>query len=242
MAGLLYKDFVGIKGKWMVWVFVGFTVVFLALRFVLIGEEYDVALATIPMSLMVYGMFLPSLWTATICKNDEQHKTTQFVKALPLNKNAHIASKYIFIGVAVYIIFSLENIWIIIFNSVAGKGEGAQVIDAMASFIVIFSGATLIIAAVELPFIITLGIKKGALVKTSILEGLMFIVVIYVFFGDMNALENFDITFIVEWYQNHTIFMMFLTIISPVVNIFVYWLSYCITCKINKNREVEIDG
>ncbi len=240
MAGLLYKDFVGIKGKWIVWTFVGLTVAFFALRFVWIGD--DIRLALILLMFIPYGLFLPSFWTAAICKNDEQHKTTQFVKALPLNRNAYIASKYIFIGIVVYIIFSLENIWIIIFNSVAEKGDAAQIIEAMGSFIVIFSGAALTIAAIELPFIITLGVKKGALVKTTILEGLMFLVVIYVFFGDMNALENYDITFIVEWYQNHTIFMMFLTIISPIVNIFIYWLSYCITCKINKNREVEIDG
>ena len=104
MAGLLYKDFIGIRGKRIVGILAGCTVLFLIVRFVFpgnvtaalaggmkeseAGELRDSVLATLPMLLVVCGMTLPSTWTAAICRNDEKNKTRQFTGALPLDKNA----------------------------------------------------------------------------------------------------------------------------------------------------------
>ncbi|MBD5522297.1 MAG: ABC-2 transporter permease [Lachnospiraceae bacterium] len=266
MAGLLYKDFIGINGKRIVWILIGATLLFLILRFVFpgnvdtvlgfgmveneagelvemtVGDFSDSFLVIIPMILIASGIALPSTWTSAICRNDEKNKTRQFTRTLPLDKNAYIASKYIFIGIAVYVLFSLETVWIMIFNSVAGNNNCSELIAAISQLLIVFSGISILLASIELPFFLTLGVKKGSLLKIAILEGLAFLAIAYLFFGNLKVFENFDIIVFSDWCKEHLVVVALISIISPIVDIFIYWLSYRITCRINQNREVEIDG
>ena len=97
MAGLLYKDFIGINGKRIVWILIGATLLFMILRFVFpgnvdtvmlggmveneagelvemtVGEFRDYFLVLIPMPLVACGIMLPSTWTSAICRNDEKN-------------------------------------------------------------------------------------------------------------------------------------------------------------------------
>ncbi|MGN0414837.1 MAG: ABC-2 transporter permease [Agathobacter sp.] len=264
MAGLLYKDFVGIKGKKMVLLFLGATLLFLVLRFLFpgtntvaisgamrendagelvqmtMGDLFDSFLVFVPLFFMACAIFLPSAWMVAILKNDERSGTRKFIRALPLQRNAYIASKYVFIGLAVYLLFSLECIWIIIYSSCAGDNTSAQLIRSMSAFIMIFSGLTLIVAAIELPFYITLGMKKGNLVKAGIMEGMGFLVVTYLLFGNLSIFENYDIFKLVSWCETHFFVMTLITVLTPFICLFLYWLSYRITCRMNRNSEVKI--
>lgn len=241
MAGLLYKDFIGIKGKRILWILFGCTVLFLALRLAF-PEIWDSFLVTLPMLLIVCGITLPSMWTAAICRNDERHKTKQFTDALPLGKNAYIASKYLFIGIAVYVLFSLETTWIIIFNSVAGDNLSREVLTYISSLLMSFCGISLLLASIELPFFLTLGVKKGSVLKTAIIEGIAFLAIAYLFFGNLRVFENFNIYFFVNWCEKHLVIVALISILSPVADTLLFWLSYRLTCRINQNREVDIDG
>lgn len=264
MAGLLYKDFVGIKGKKIIWIFTICTILFLALRlafpgnvnadmagssigmretesgeFVTVTSGYfwDFLLMIPPMLLIASGLVLPSIWTTSICKNDETNKTKQFTRTLPLGKNAYIASKYLFIGIAVYILFSLETIWIIIFNSVAGDNPARKIIISFSQLLVVLCGISLLLASIELPFFITLGVKKGSIIKTAILEGIAFLIIAYLFFGDLKIFEKFNIYALANWCQEHIVMVLLISTLSPIADIFIFWLSYRITCKINQDRE-----
>ena len=266
MAGLLYKDFIGINGKRIVSILIGATLLFLILRFVFpgnvdtivgfgmveneagelvemtAGDLRDSFLVMIPMLLIASGIALPSTWTTAICRNDEKNKTRQFTGTLPLDKNAYIASKYIFIGIAVYVLFSLETAWIMIFNSVAGNNNCSELIAAISQLLIVFNSLSLLLASIELPFFLTLGVKRGSVLKTAIIEGLAFLAIAYLFFGNLKVFENFDIIVFVDWCKEHIVVVALISIISPIVDIFIFWLSYRITCRINQNREVEIDG
>lgn len=255
MAGLLYKDFIGIKGKRIIWTLIGCTVLLIIVRLAFPG---NVATATVTgaetgvvrdsfvvmlvLLFIAYGLMLPSGWTAAICKNDEKYKTRQFTRVLPLDKNAYIASKYIFIGIAVYVLYSLETMWIIICNSVAGNNASRELIVAFSQFLPVFCGLSLLLASIELPFFITLGVKKGAVVKIALLEGVFFLIIVYLFFCNLKVFANFDIDVFVSWCQEHVVVATLYSILSPVLDIVIFWLSYRITCRVNKNREVEIDG
>ena len=265
MAGLLYKDFVGIKGKKMVLLFLAGTLLFLVLRFLFPGSNasvmsgymretgageiaamtkgdlYDSFLMLIPLIFIAAAIFLPSAWTVAILKNDDMTRTRQYIRVLPLERNAYIASKYLFIGIAVYILLSLETVWCIIFNSCAGDNSSAQLMQVMSTFVVFFAGTTLIIAAIEMPFYLTLGMKKGNLIKTGILEGLGFLAVAYLLFGDLGILDKFDLFSFVDWCKAHSFEMTLITVLTPLACLLLYWLSYRLTCHINKNREVEIN-
>ncbi|MCM1186954.1 MAG: ABC-2 transporter permease [Lachnoclostridium sp.] len=261
MAGLLYKDFVGIKGKKIVWVFTVCTILFLILRLafpgngnadmagasmgmretesgefvaITIGDFQDFLLMMPPMLLIACGLILPSIWTTSICKNDETNNTKQFTKSLPLGKNAYIASKYLFIGIAVYILFSLETIWIIIFDSVAGDNPAREIILTFSQLLAVLCGISLLLASIELPFFITLGVKRGSMIKTAILEGIAFLIIAYLFFGDLTVFESLNIYALANWCQEHIVIVLIITTLSPVADIFIFWLSYRITCKINQ--------
>lgn len=235
MAGLLYKDFIGIKGKRIVWILTGCTVLILILRFVFPKNELgDFFLMMPPMLLVVYGITLPSMWTAAICRNDERSKTRQYIGALPLDRNAYIASKYIFIGIAVYILFSLETLWIIIFMSAAGDNRSSEVVAAVSPLLMMFCGLSLLLVSIELPFYLTLGVKKGSILRIAIAEGAAFLAIAYLLFGNLKIFENFDIYVFADWCEKHLVTVTLISILSPVADIFIFWLSYRIVCRINK--------
>lgn len=266
MAGLLYKDFVGIRGRRILLILLGCTLVFVVLRFlfpgnvdavmsvgmveneagelvgITVGELRDSFLVMLPLLFMVAGISLIPTWTVAICRHDEINRTRQYTAALPLAKNAYIASKYLFIGIAVYLLFSLDSIWIIIFNSVAGDNNSAECLRILSQFLMTFCGLILILAAIELPFFITFGVKKGMLVKTALIEGAAFLGAAYLFFGNLKVFRHFDITVFINWCEEHLIIVALISILSPIAELFFFWLSYRITCRINQNREAEIDG
>ena len=98
MAGLLYKDFVGIKGRYQVIVFSVLTLLFLVLRLLLPGnagewgEFLDYGGMTFVLTIVVISMMFISRFTSSIIENDEQHNAMQFTKTLPLEKNSYIST------------------------------------------------------------------------------------------------------------------------------------------------------
>lgn len=266
MAGLLYKDFIGIKGRRIVWILIGCTLAFLILRLVFpgdvttvmsgvwteteageleaftVGDLRDSLLINLPLLFILSSLMLPSTWTAAICRHDEKNKTREFTRALPLDKKAYIASKYIFIGITVYLLLSLDMMWIIIFNGLAGDNNSARCMAIVSLLSPTLCGISLVIAAIELPFFITLGVKKGMVIKTAILEGAGFLVMVYLFFGNLKIFADFNIYILINWYAEHPVIVTLIAILSPVADILIFWISYRITCRINQNREVEING
>lgn len=290
VAGLLYKDFVGIRGRRIIFILMGCTFTFLVLRFlfpgnveagisgaakagmdtvmsldttenvaaitsfgmaeneagelveITVGELRDSFLAMPPMLFPIACLSLLSTWIAAICRHDEANRTRQYTAALPLAGNAYIASKYLFIGIAVYVLFSLNQIWLILFNSVSGETNSAECLRIISQFLMSLYGLMLVLAAIELPFFLTLGVKKGMLVKTALIEGAAFLGVAYLFFGNLNIFKNFDIYNFVNWCERHPMAVALIAVLSPIAELIIFWLSYRITCGINQNREAEIDG
>lgn len=290
MAGLLYKDFVGIRGRRIAFILMGCTFAFWILRFLFpgnvdsdvhgivgvnadtvistdrtesaaavtsfgmveneagelveltVGELRDSLLIMPPLLFIVAGLSLIPTWTAAICRHDETNRTRQYIAALPLAKNAYITSKYLFIGIAVYLLFSLDSIWIIIFNSMAGNNNSTECLKILSQFLMSFCGLILVLVAIELPFFITFGVKKGMLVKTALIEGAVFLGMAYLFFGNLEIFTNFDINVFMNWCEEHLMIAMLISILSPIAELFLFWLSYRITCRINQDREVEMNG
>lgn len=290
MAGLLYKDFVGIRGRRIAFILMGCTFAFWILRFLFpgnvdsdvhgivgvnadtvistdrtesaaavtsfgmveneagelveltVGELRDSLLIMLPLLFIVAGLSLIPTWTAAICRHDETNRTRQYIAALPLAKDAYITSKYLFIGIAVYLLFSLDSIWIIIFNSMAGNNNSTECFKILSQFLMAFCGLILVLAAIELPFFITFGVKKGMLVKTALIESAVFMGMAYLLFGNLKIFANFDINVFMNWCEEHLMIAMLISILSPIAEFFLFWLSYRITCRINQDREVEMDG
>ena len=66
----------------------------------------------------------------------------------------------------------------------------------------------------------------------------MFLVVGYVLFGDLDVLKNVDIAAFVNWAETHLFTILVLNVTQPLMVLAFYYLSYRLTCRINKDREV----
>ena len=66
----------------------------------------------------------------------------------------------------------------------------------------------------------------------------MFLVVGFVLFGDLDLLQHIDIEVFVHFAETNGFALIVLNVTQPVAVLIVYYLSYRLTCRINKDREV----
>lgn len=259
MGGMLYKDFLAVKGKKVLIIVLVCTLLFIALRLALPGADMvktgeageetsfadgnmiDAFLWTVPFLFALAGIGLPAVWIKSLVAQDEKNKIRAFTKSLPFGKNTYIASKYIFLAIAVYAAMSMEMIWCEIFFSRSGDNSFTDIVKTLQSFLIILSSASLLIAGIELPFFLTLGSKKATGVKSAILEILFLFVIGWFFFGNLDIFEKIDLFNMIEWTNTHGFEINMMIVLCPVIASVLYFLSYKLTCAINRNREAGID-
>ena len=247
MGGLLYKDFVSIKGKRLVLVLLLLTVAFLVLRIVFPGNMdhsafmaldddgqeinmLDAIFAFVPMFLTVSVIGLINGFVGKLVDNDNKNKIHTYISSLPLEKNAYIASKYVFIAITSYVFMSLCMIWVIIYNAFAGKNIFSDFLAAFNECIIPLFCLELFWAVIELPMFILMGTKKAKLIKIAITMLFGFVAVAYLLFGNLQWLsDNFDIGVFVEWAENHRFEIILTDVLSPFITLGLYYLSYRFT-------------
>ena len=138
MSGLLYKDFLAVKGKRILVITLAVTFSFLLLRIFLPGSDFkETATGTASFEDGIYDMFLwvfpllgavvffslPSVLIKGLIAEDEKSRIKAFTKSMPLGKFTYIASKYVFLAVIVYAALSVSIIWCEIYFSRAGSNS-----------------------------------------------------------------------------------------------------------------------
>lgn len=280
MAGLLYKDFVAIKGKFLVTALLLLTVLFLILRLCIAGGDIDVTENGIPtvqseetgvqndnagiteaamvddveMTGFIFDTMLAMLLGCLeiglavvpvstmmniILRTDEKNKTRAWIETLPMKKNAYIASKYLFFGIVYYVGISLLALWISIFVSNSGENMLTDFMNVNMQGILILFSAELIVVAIELPILLTAGTKKGMMVKRIIFMLILLALFAYLLFGDLSIFEHLDLYAILQWCEQNQALVTLISIGLPIAAGILYWLSYIVTCRLNRNREVD---
>lgn len=280
MAGLLYKDFVAIKGKFLVTALLLLTVLFLILRLCIAGGDiavtengiptvqseetgvqngnagiteaamvddtemtgfiFDTMLAMLIVSLEIGLAVVPvSTMMNIILRTDEKNKTRAWIEALPMKKNAYIASKYLFFGIVYYVGISLLALWISIFVSNSGANILTDFMNVNMQGILILFTAELIVVAIELPILLTAGTKKGMMVKRIVFMLILVALFAYLLFGDLSIFEHLDLYAILQWCEQNQVLVTLISIGLPIAAGILYWLSYIVTCRLNRNREVD---
>lgn len=258
MGGLLYKDYVSIRGKKVVCFLAVLTVLFgiLCLSAAYAGtptgmfaENYKGEEISLPDAfILTFALMLPvelfafiEMWIPNIIKNDEKNKLHGFLSALPVSKRTYIASKYVFIGICIYASFSLCLIWNVTASTFLEEGYFLDLIMLSQSFSIEFFSVILIGAAIELPVFVAFGKEKGQMIKMAILEALAFLVVAYLFFGDLNVFEKIDIDRIMVWADTHSFELTFMSVASPLITILGYYISYRISVHIYERKERDYE-
>lgn len=249
MAGLLYKDFISVSGKKILTIIICLTIVFIGLRmalpgtadtFLFMAENEDGKMISLVDTIflacvcffLIFAFCIINGWVGKVVESDDKNKIRGYLRALPLEKNAYLASKYIFIGIAAYVLMSVTLIWEITANAFCRDGMMTEALSMISAMIPSFIYLALISAAIELPMFLIFGKNKAMLIKIAIILTFAFVVIGFLFFGDLEWVEqHFNLFELLRWYQNHLFAISLLNIMFPVITLVLYYLSYRITCR-----------
>lgn len=252
MSGLLYKDFVAIKGKRLVWILIIATVVYTALRMAFPGTVYmdmvtndsgetgnliDILFITGEFGVIWMGGWVINLFGLKTIQFDEKNKLRGYLSSLPFDKETYVASKYIFTGILAYVFISLYLLWHVICTAFMGEGFIAGLSTLIMSFSIPVISLVLLIMAVELPAFLIMGKDKSNMVIISIVMLVAIAVLGYLLFGDLSVLEKINYEKILNWLDAHAFGMTLLSILSPMITLGLYYLSYRIAAKLYARKE-----
>ena len=242
MAGLLYKDFVAIRGK----IYAICMVVVLVLGFVLrliVKDEATEYILVMYVPLMVFSLYLlvNNKMETDLMQVDEAKKQKQYCLSLPINKKLYVAEKYVFMLLIFYIAQSFVALFCSIMAVDCVTTICMQILSSIMAIIPIITTGMMTLAAIELPFFIGAGYKKGKILKQGILEGFFVVFIVYLLFGDLNVFEKFSLEIFVTWLEEHQDVVNALHVFTPVIGLAVFYISYRISCFLYERRELSDD-
>ena len=258
MGGLLYKDFLSINGKKHVAVFSVLTILLVVLKLIvafadtpdawlLENSEGEVMsfldyLVSMPAQILpIMSISFIAMWIPNVIQNDEKSKIHAYLSATPLSKRTYIAEKYVFIGICIYSALSICVIWCVISMAFLPDGAVLDILMFISSFLIELFSLALIGASIEFPVFVAFGKEKGQMIKTGILEVLAWFAVAFLFFGNLDVLEIIDFNRIMDWAKAHSFALMFMAVISPLITLCVYYISYRISVRIYERKEREYE-
>ena len=258
MGGLLYKDFVAVRGKKLVCVLLFLTVLFIALRVMFPGTAHmkffrvtneageslnmlDIFFFQGEFCILWCGGFYINTLGAKILELDEKNRIRSYLAGMPFAKRTYIASKYVFVGIMAYAVFSLWLIWHITCVAFMGKGFFDDLGNLLPAFSIPFLCLILLVESFELPMFLLMGKGRAMLVKVSFALMIALLAIGYLLFGDLTVFEKWDISRLIDWIDSHVFELTLFAIVSPFITLAVYYGSYRIAAGVYEKREVETD-
>lgn len=242
MCGLLYKDFIAIRGKRLTWILALSTVLYIILRICFPGTN---TVGGIMDSVFCLGEFTV-LWMGCSWINSAATKIVQFDKkqqiqgylsSMPIDQKTYVASKFIFIVIAAYVFFSLYIIWHIISLSFMADNYFKDFSYLLASVAIPFVSSVLFVTATELLLYLILGNGTAKIVKEIGIMLIGILILAYLLFGDLTIIENWGIEVLIHWAETHAFFLTMLSVFFPLVVLLFCYLFYRIAAKLYHWKE-----
>ncbi len=174
--------------------------------------------------------------------NDELHKADEkrlpvyFAIASPAGVNGYVKSKYL---CTLLLPFIAMNICLITDIITAAILDLRPDVDQVTSFMGIYTGLFMMIillSAIELPFMVRFGVKKGANVKAVIFLSILAAAGIYFLFGDISIFGSMEdvIQFLLDVMNGKRggTTLLAISALMPLITLGAYYLSYLISCKL----------
>ena len=210
MGGLMYKDFVAIKGKRICIILLSAIALLCILRVIFPGgsmaegmemvfvNDQGIRINTLDlMFVMPYICIIFSIvcfidmWCARLSEADEScSRIKNYVCSLPVSANSYVASKYVFITIATYVLISLLSITGIVLAAFAEEGYVLDILRMFEVMVLPVTSLLILVASIELPLYILIGREKGNLVKVAIALLFVFVLIGFMLFADMNWLSE----------------------------------------------------
>lgn len=259
MGGLLYKDFVAIRGKKLITITGIALVIYTVLRVIFPGSLVIPGFTATNDNGEVVSMFDVLFWYGEFIvliagcgqvnaswyrssEPDEKKRVRNYLSALPLCKQTYVAEKYIFTAITAYVCYSVYMIWHIVFSAFTAEGfRGMNLFSLVAGMAMPLFCFALLQAAVNIPMLLLIGREKTKLILTGIVMAICMFLLGFVLFENVQALANWDVDAFMTWVKAHEFDLLLFTVVSPVITLGLYYLSYRITVSLWIRKEVAAD-
>lgn len=246
MTGLLYKDFLCVKGKKIC--------LFMAIQFLLVTglrffgrgqEDIDFIVMAIYMlfNLIAYGFVLFGLDMA-LFRHEKKAKEKRYYFSMPISKVQYVREKYLFMLLALYVLISV-NFFEGMVCRINYSEKYVSVVDPTILFfqnmLIPFACIVLFVCAIEFAFMFALGTERGMQVKLAMVILLFLVFITFMLFGDFSALNEFNVLDAMEYLREHRDVGMLFMILFAVAGGGSYWLSYLFSVRKFTGREDWLD-
>lgn len=246
MTGLLYKDFISIKGKRLTITYLAIFAVIIIMRllmpsvFLLINDlDREMAdlladglywSAGMLLFLMIFGTVM-SGWPTKLVEDDKTRgRVIDYYSSLPVKKNQYIASHYILIGIMAYVVFSFTMIWYVVGTTLSNSGKFSLLWSVTLPLIISFVYFGIVCAAIDLGSFISMGTSKGKVVRVAMFMILGTVILWFFLFGDVESVKNISLETVVNWMTAHQFELSLFEIMGPFAVLVIYYQSYRISC------------
>ena len=258
MGGLMYKDFVAIKGKRICIILLSAIAILCILRMIFPGSlaeglemisenDQGIRINTLDlMFVMPYICIISSIvcfidmWCARLSEADEScFRIKNYVYSLPVSANSYVASKYVFITIATYVLISLLSITGIVLAAFAEEGYVLDILRMFEVMVLPVTSLLILVASIELPLYILLGREKGNLVKVAISLLLVFVLIGFMLFADMSWLSEREEFFnkFFNWFMKYKTEVTMVSYLTPIADLIILYISYRITVLFKARQE-----
>ena len=258
MGGLMYKDFVAIKGKRICIILLSAIAILCILRMIFPGSlaeglemisENDQGIRINTLDLMFVMPYICiifsivcfiDMWCARLSEADEScFRIKNYVYSLPVSANSYVASKYVFVTIATYVLISLLSITGIVLAAFAEEGYVLDILRMFEVMVLPVTSLLILVASIELPLYILIGREKGNLVKVAISLLLVFVLIGFMLFADMSWLSEREEFFnkFFNWFMKYKTEVTMVSYLTPIADLIILFISYRITVFFKARQE-----
>lgn len=237
MKGLLYKDYIVNNGKFAVVAILVQMAIVVVLRM-----NYNVLIETEVVSiyicclLLIVSMYVVLFFMADILLKRDSHMHKQFAFSMPISKEDYVRSKYVYGLLAVVIVSIVFIAEYYLIKSGIKTDSAKTLMKNIGKIVSPLISAVVITLAVELAFGLWLGPDVGKIVKEVLVIVVALGVLAYAFFGDLDAIKNWNLMNVLEKLVGDSDNMYLLQVGAPIVSVLAYILSYLIIKEIIKKK------
>lgn len=254
----MYKDFVAIKGKRICIILLSAIAILCILRMIFPGSlaeglemisENDQGIRINTLDLMFVMPYICiifsivcfiDMWCARLSEADEScFRIKNYVYSLPVSANSYVASKYVFITIATYVLISLLSITGIVLAAFAEEGYVLDILRMFEVMVLPVTSLLILVASIELPLYILIGREKGNLVKVAISLLLVFVLIGFMLFADMSWLSEREEFFnkFFNWFMKYKTEVTMVSYLTPIADLIILFISYRITVFFKARQE-----
>lgn len=241
MAGLLYKDFAAIKGKWWLGGFVAIAAVSAA-AFCLTSDDLFFANLSwygIVAVIMLGYMLLIGRIQVKLLEVDEGRKRQSYLLSLPVSKNSYVASKYLFLFAAFLLVMLTSILLFAVAENSKSVADVSKTAGQIKELSLVIASIAMLFSVVELPFFIGFGTSRGNRLKIAIMILFCFVVIVYLLFGDLHIFDRFSLQKLMIFLLKHKEIFSTVKVALPCITIAAYYLSYKLSCILFARRKTH---